>query len=237
MRFDDRLRASMRAADSTFPGTPLRWTATVERAHRGLRLLVIKIAAGLAIAGAAAVVAVVLLTDSDPPLSLPPAEAPTPSPSPVAVCSASEETVAIVDQPRLPPAVAETRERIIELALRCDYRGLQRLADPDEFTFSFGIDRSPARFWRRLERQGEPVMLDLVRVLNLRPHRFAEFEMYGWPRVVRAHPSDEDWRAVVEAGLLTRKQADELREFEVGYLDRRAFITFDGRWTTYVAGD
>ncbi len=242
MRFEDRLRSRMKAADADFPGSPLSWGPTAERAAKRRRMHTAMIVA--AVASAVVLIAgTALLLSQDEGAPLPPVESPSPTPSPdlsptpVARCSATGMSVPESDQTKLPPEAAAKRQAIIERALACDYKGLEEMADPNEFTFSFGVERGPARFWRTLERQGEPVMADLVRVLSLRPHRYPEFEMYGWPRVVRARASDADWQAVVDAGLITQRQADDLRAMNLGYIDRRAFITFDGRWTTFVAGD
>jgi hypothetical protein len=246
MSFEDRLKNLMKSADSDLPGPPMPWTTTIERAKKRHRLQVIR-----AVAAAAAVVVLVVtgvvlvLQQDDGPEGLSPADSPqstedgsaTPTPPPLTRCSASDMEDLVVDQQQLPPEVAATRVRIIELALACDYKGLQELADPNEFTFSYGVERSPAHFWRMLERQGEPVMAELVTLLNLRPNRSPRFELYGWPRAVRARATARDWQVVVDAGLVTQRQADDARKFNLGYLDRRTFITFDGRWTAFVAGD
>lgn len=63
-------------------------------------------------------------------------------------CSASELDADLVEQPTMPEPVAQTRQRIAEAAVACDYEALESLAEEGDqpFTHSFGDAGDPASF-------------------------------------------------------------------------------------------
>jgi hypothetical protein len=156
---------------------------------------------------------------------------------PEATCSTSTVRTALPEQ-ELPAAVASVRQRIFDAAVACDYEGLQEIAleQGEGFTFSYGAESSAADFWGGLEESGEPAMLDLVRILSI-PHTRNETGSYAWPSAYDETPTDEDWKALVDAGLYTRVEVDEMKAQNTGYLGWRTAITAEGDWQFFVRGD
>jgi hypothetical protein len=153
-----------------------------------------------------------------------------------APCSAAHLSATLPAQ-KLPAKVASVRSRIARAAVACDYAALQRIAyEKDGFTFSFGAEGSAAAYWRAQERRGDKPLLKLVRILSL-PVTRNEAGAYAWPSAYTTHPTAKDWNAVVRAGVLTRKQADQMRRAGNVYYGYRAAITKSGDWQFFVAGD
>jgi hypothetical protein len=178
----------------------------------------------------------------------PPEETPTPgpdeSPPPEPACSAEGMSPVPVQQDGLAPEVAETRRRILELAVACDYEGLEALADDGREFFSYSIGETEsvsgnaARYWRQAEKGGEPVMRSLVIVMNI-DYKIAEgFDdidrIFAWPSA-SYDPTEEDWQKVVDSGLMTSEEVQGMKE--VGYIGWRTQIASDGDWFSFVAGD
>ena len=152
-------------------------------------------------------------------------------------CSASGLSAAARPQTGLPPAVARMRARIVRAAVACDYEALERLAREKRrsFHFSYAALRSPAAYWRRLERtRGEDVMAKLVKILGLRHARSRE-GFYIWPAAHRDDPTAADWRAL--RAVYPQKVIDRMRRAGSGYIGHRVAITRRGDWLYFVAGD
>lgn len=166
--------------------------------------------------------------------TLPPPPATT---EPEAGCSTSTVR-ATLPQQELPGAVASVRERIFDAATACDYDSLQQIAleQGEGFTFSYGAETSAADYWRGLEESGETPMLDLVRIISI-PYTRNETGSYAWPSAYDEAPTDEDWQALVDAGLYTQAEVDEMKAQNTGYLGWRTAITAEGDWQFFVAGD
>jgi hypothetical protein len=159
---------------------------------------------------------------------------------PEAECSTSGLRLTLPEQD-LPEPVAETRQRIFEAALACDYETLESLAGEEGFTFSYGGTQSAAAFWRMVEEEQagpQPLpMRALATILTMQPTR-NESGSYAWPDAYTESPSDEAWQALVDAGLYTEEQIESMRAPEsTGYLGYRTAITPDGVWQFFVAGD
>ena len=152
-------------------------------------------------------------------------------------CSTSTVRATLPEQ-ELPGAVASVRERIFAAAVACDYESLQEIAleQGEGFTFSYGPETSAADYWRGLEESGETPMLDLVRIISI-PYTRNETGSYAWPSAYDESPADEDWQALVDAGLLTQAEVDTMKEQNTGYLGWRTAITAEGDWQFFVAGD
>jgi hypothetical protein len=165
--------------------------------------------------------------------TLPP---PTPT-EPAPGCSTAAIRTTLPEQ-ELPEAVASVRQRIFAAAIACDFESLQGIAleQGDGFTFSYGAETSAADFWRGLEESGETPLLDLVRIISL-PHTRNETGSYAWPSAYDETPTDEDWQALVDAGLYTQAEVDEMKAQNTGYLGWRTAITAEGDWQFFVAGD
>ncbi|HXF37685.1 MAG TPA: hypothetical protein VNO17_10985, partial [Actinomycetota bacterium] len=159
----------------------------------------------------------------------------------------STEEAGATDVPRLEPqaglpdAVAEKRQAIFVAAAAGDLDALAGLADPRMFTFSFGADDDPARYWRTLERAGGEGPRDVIPALLNASYGTLDAEggtVYVWPSAA----------AMRNPAGLTEEQRDELRalgysEREIrvvedgGFFGWRLGITEDGRWIFFVAGD
>jgi hypothetical protein len=127
------------------------------------------------------------------------------------------------------------RRRIVAAAVACDYEALVRLSreNGEEFNFSFGPGEDPAAYWRQQEREGQPTLALLVRVLNL-PYA-KDGTLYVWPSVFRVGAKDADWKAL--EGLYPPKTLAEWRRMEDGYLGLRTGIHEKGDWMFVVGGD
>ena len=143
----------------------------------------------------------------------------------------------------LPLAVADVRERVFAAAVACDYETLEELAleQGEGFTFSFGASGSPAEYWREREEAGDAEpgpkpMLALATILTL-PDTRNESGSYAWPSAYNESPTAEDWQAIVDAGLYTQEQVEQMQAGGTGYLGYRTAITADGDWQFFVAGD
>jgi hypothetical protein len=125
-----------------------------------------------------------------------------------ATCSAEDRRATAVPDERLPARVRATRNRIVRLAVACDYDGLAALA-AKRFVYSFAGGDKPASFWRSGERRGDAPLGTLVDLLR---HPAAlDHGTWVWPRRVADHDQT--------------------------YLGPRVGIEPDGSWVWYVSGD
>lgn len=164
-------------------------------------------------------------------------------------CSAAREARPVDAQEELPEQVQHMRANIIFAAWNCDYDELEKytgLTHGEEFTYSFGEDGNPSAYWKRLEAAdpGEDVTAALVTALamdfkkekiDLEPGAGPE-TLYIWPRASSSMPTEADWQEVVEAGLHSQREVDQMREYG-HYLGYRIGILPNGDWIYYVAGD
>ena len=151
-------------------------------------------------------------------------------------CSASGLT-AVKPVSGLPKPVASMRARVADAARRCDYAGLERLANEHGkgLEFSFGASRSATAYWRGLERNGpRPKPMEaLVRILKL-PF-VVENGFYNWPSAFQRRPKERDWQAL--RGLYTSGQIASMRRSGIGYFGYRAGFKPNGDWVFFVSGD
>jgi hypothetical protein len=155
-----------------------------------------------------------------------------------ATCSASGLSAALPAQ-KLPAAVAAVRARIAKAAVRCDYAALQRIAleKGKGFRFSYGMEKSAAAYWRRLETtHRDRPLARVVKILKL-PVRRNEVGDYSWPSAYRDRPTAADWNALVRVGAYTRAEVDRMRKGGNVYYGYRLGITRGGDWQFFVAGD
>jgi hypothetical protein len=153
-------------------------------------------------------------------------------------CSTAGLRMPLPEQ-ELPPEVADVRERVFGAAVACDYETLEQIAleQGEGFTFSFGGGTSAAEHWRTLEENGtEEPMRILATILTL-PYTRNESGSYAWPTAYQESPSEADWQALVDAGIATQEQVDQMKAQGTGYLGYRTAITADGDWQFFVAGD
>jgi hypothetical protein len=149
-------------------------------------------------------------------------------------CSAAGLSAELPADTALPAPVAEMRQQIAELAVECDYNGLQELAlrGGTGFTYSYGGETSAADFWAGAEERGEDVMRILVESLRQNGREYQG--NWVWPTAYTDTPTDADWEAL--EGLYPQDQLDSMRQ-SGSFLGYRVGITPAGDWMFYVAGD
>ena len=157
-------------------------------------------------------------------------------------CSTSGLRLTLPEQ-ELPAAVADVRRRVFDAAVACDYETLEEIAleQGEGFTFSYGASESAADFWREREEAGDsepgPEPMRALAAILTMPYTRNESGSYAWPTAYQESPSDADWQAIVDAGLFTQEQVDQMKAGGTGYLGYRTAITADGDWQFFVAGD
>ena len=137
----------------------------------------------------------------------------------------------------LPRRVAETREAIQAAAQGHDFEALRALIPEEGFTFSFGGDTDPIRYWKRLESEGHvPVIGDVLPgVLGTEPG--VDRGVFVWPAQATEDPATWDEQDI--EALTAIHAREDIRSFqEAGlYLGWRVGIDRDGTWLFFVAGD
>ena len=172
-----------------------------------------------------------------PPTVSAPTVTATPPPPP---CSTSGLRLTLPEQD-LPAAVMDVRKRVFEAAVACDYDTLEEIAleKGAGFTFSYGSGEDASEYWRGLEEdsseQPKP-MRALATILTL-PFTRNESGSYAWPTAYNESPTEDDWQALVDAGLYDAEVIDQMQEQGTGYLGYRTAITADGDWQFFTAGD
>jgi hypothetical protein len=184
-----------------------------------------------------------------PTPSVAPVAVPTPTIGPAGVggCSAAAHVPRNPELTNqgLPPAVDVMRKQIIAAASACDYQELNRLAlaGKPEFSYSFGVEQSPADFWRDREREARRLdqptseyLRYLVEVLYL-PYCIEETSdrtYYVWPRVHCSERQPADWDDL--QGLYADEVIEQMRAGDI-YYGHRVGILADGDWAYFIAGD
>lgn len=154
-------------------------------------------------------------------------------------CSADGMVVGPVDSDGLPSPVAARRQELIDAAVACDYRALDRLARQDDLDIRFEGEVVPVSQWRERERDGIAILRPLAGLLGLASTRQAtdDGELITWPTAVdwpTADGADAGERAdllevVGEAGIFGWAESD-------GYAGWRTSIAPDGTWTRFWYG-
>jgi hypothetical protein len=143
----------------------------------------------------------------------------------------------------LPPAVAQTRQAIHEAAAARDYAALAKLADPDEFVYSFGEEGGdPVAYWQAVDREGTDIRATIGALLEMSCAVLTYEEMveYVWPAAADAPYAEltAEETAALEALYAGEVEAQYIEGTEIGYyVGWRLYIAEDGRWTAFVAGD
>jgi hypothetical protein len=135
----------------------------------------------------------------------------------------------------VPPAVEETRARLLDAAEARDFEALAELIPDEGFTYTFGgaVEGGPRAYWQQLEEEGPERPLEtLVAILRM-PHTKVE-DIYVWPFAYN--------RDVASLTAEEREILEPVADFEGwtqygSYLGWRAGIREDGTWMFFVAGD
>jgi hypothetical protein len=158
---------------------------------------------------------------------------------PEVACSTAGLRLTLPEQ-TLPAAVADVRKRIFDAAVACDYDTLEQIAleQGAGFTFSYGADTDASEYWRGLEESAaaEPKPMRALATILTMPYTRNETGSYAWPTAYSESPTEEAWQALVDAGLYTQEQIDQMKTDGM-YLGYRTAITADGDWQFFVAGD
>lgn len=186
-------------------------------------------------------------TTTDAPASPDPADSPTDATEPTEQetvagdCSAAGMTADGADLARLPDQARAAAAFLLDAALRCDEQLLATAAFESGTTLTFG-EADPYEFFG-LPEQDEEIYAIIATLLTETPYA-AEADdatpaTFVWPRVHTSDwvDADQAWQEVVDAGLLTAAEADEMRAAGTGYLGWRLGITGEGDWQFFVAGD
>jgi len=137
----------------------------------------------------------------------------------------------------LPMRVVKARAAIVRAARARDWDALDVLTPDEGFTFSFGGETDPIRYWKRLESEGHvPVIGDILpAVLESEPG--FDRGVFVWPAQAVEEPAEWDQRDI-EALTRIHAEEDVLSFQEAGvYLGWRVGIARDGTWVFFVAGD
>ena len=137
--------------------------------------------------------------------------------------------------------MADVRKRAFDAAVACDYDTLEEIAleKGAGFTFSYGGGGDASEYWRGVEEDSSELpkpMRALATILTL-PFTRNESGSYAWPTAYNENPTEEDWQALVDAGLYDAAVIDQMKTQGTGYLGYRTAITADGDWQFFVAGD
>jgi len=135
----------------------------------------------------------------------------------------------------LPSAVTRLRTSIVEAAVSCDYRRLDRIAQRNDLVATFDGDMVRPRAWGELEHDGLRVTRALVEVFALPSTRTAGTVLWPsaaqWSSLDEGSPEDQRSIEAVDGGSgLYAWSADG------EYLGWRVTLTEDGRWTGFSLG-
>ena len=172
-----------------------------------------------------------------PPATVTVTETETVPADPEVACSTAGLRLTPPEQ-ELPAEVADVRKRVFDAAIACDYDTLEEIAleQGDGFTFTYGGATDASDYWTRVEEEGtQNPMRALATILTL-PYTRNESGSYAWPTAYSERPTDEAWQALVDAGLYSQEQIDQMKTAG-SYLGWRTAITADGDWQFFVAGD
>lgn len=149
------------------------------------------------------------------------------------------------DLSALPPAVAATRQKLIDAALSGDIENLRPIVEAQEFppTVSYGGPDDAVDYLKTYSADGAGIE-NLAILLELLEAPYAIFDSasddpsYVWPYLAVV----EDLSALTATEkldayrILTAEQLQELVDLEAWYY-WRVYIGKDGEWQAFVAGD
>jgi hypothetical protein len=129
----------------------------------------------------------------------------------------------------IPAPVERTRAAILDAVDKRDADALRKLIDSRHFSFTFGAERDPIKFWNALEQEGQHPYTTLRTILGL-PYTLSQ-GVYVWPF---AYGLPKGELTAYERRLLGPLAGSYVGEDYYGW---RAGIKPDGTWSFYVAGD
>ncbi|MDQ3382636.1 MAG: hypothetical protein M3519_02430 [Actinomycetota bacterium] len=165
------------------------------------------------------------------------AAAPAPEPPPGVECSSGAYSPGPPRTADAPEPVVTTAQLLLDSAMACDSAALISLATQDDTAVSFGgvtVEEALAL----PDVEGRYLVLAAV-LSGTDPGVFdtEEGQQYRWPAAsAESTPSDAQWQQVVDAGLYTQADVDQMRAGD-GYTGWRVGIATDGTWQFFIAGD
>ena len=143
----------------------------------------------------------------------------------------------------LPAPVVKMRGDIRAAAAARDYKTLEKLTDPGEFTYSFGDEGGdPVKYWKSADAEGTDIRATIVALLDMSCAAIEEEDAkeYVWPaasEIAYGELTAEE-KAALEM-LFPGKVEDQYVEGTATgyYASWRLYIDEDGHWTSFVAGD
>lgn len=159
-------------------------------------------------------------------------------------CSTEGWEAELLDQPDLPPPVADTRRALFDAAMSCDFALVATVSDAADLPVQTSHGGSGPEYIWESEIDGVPVMRTIVEHLNL-PYAESDSELgtiYVWPSAMDNLTSAqgdglsaEEYEALLE--LYSIEALQEMFEFFDGYVGFRIVIAADGQWLLALAGD
>ncbi len=157
-----------------------------------------------------------------------------------AASSAAPEIIG--DLARLPPAVAQTRDRMLAAARSGNVHSLAAVALMNETVFSFSGEKDPVAYWRANypDSEGVEVLAILITILETRfvhVDQGTPQEVYLWPYFARIPLKELSPERKVE--LFRIVTGGDYNEMLGGgaYGFFRVGIAPDGSWQFFVTGD
>lgn len=142
-----------------------------------------------------------------------------------------------LDTEMLGTEAGATAEFLLDAAVRCDEQLLFTAAEESGTTFSFGSATFGDVFGLPEDPDQDPAPWEaLARLLGGTTPVEAD-GVWTWPAAFAAGADDAAWQELVDSGLYTEAQVDELRSAPDGYLGWRLGIEAGGTWLFFTAGD
>lgn len=136
------------------------------------------------------------------------------------------------------PAALRTAERLLAAATSCDVTTLVDLATRDRTRLSYGVATPQEVLALPDEYDSYLKLAALLTRMEPLASTAGGRTSYVWPAVhAKSKASDADWAEAVRAGLITQKEADDMRAQDSGYLGYRLSIGANGEWEFFIAGD
>ncbi|GAA1157411.1 hypothetical protein [Ornithinicoccus hortensis] len=156
---------------------------------------------------------------------------------PAQECSSSGYTAGELNAGDSPDPVVQLATTLLDAAVDCDPESLIAAAEADQPSLSFG--EVPAEEALALP-DVEGRYLALAVLLTATSPSQEVYEGDGavtvWPAAYSAGATDADWQEIVDAGLYSADEVEQMRGAE-GYSGWRVGIAEDGTWLFFVAGD
>lgn len=126
---------------------------------------------------------------------------------------------------------------LLDAAVRCDEQLLFTAATESDTTFFFGSATFDGVFGLPEDADQDPAPWEaLARLLNGTTPVEAD-GVWAWPAAFSADAGASAWQELVDSGLYSQAQVEQLRSAPDGYLGWRVGIDSDGTWLFFTAGD